>query len=97
VAFHRRTRSLLVADLVFNLPRPANFMSRLMVCAAGMSPGVKSSRLFRFLIKDRQAFAGSLRRILEFPFQRILVGHGLFIEHEAKAALASAFKNEMDV
>src|SRR5579864_3177486 len=94
VAFHRPTGSLLVADLVFNLPPPTSLVSRLKLSAAGMGGGGKAWLLFSFLISDRQAFARSLRRVLQFPLQRILVPHGLFIEQDAKTALASAFKKE---
>jgi hypothetical protein len=92
VAFHRESGSLLVADLVFNLPPAQGLFSRMVLRIAGMHGGVKASRLFRAMIKDRCAFSKSLRRILELPFNRVLLTHGAFMERNAKAALSEAFK-----
>jgi hypothetical protein len=90
-AFHRSSGSLLVADLVFNLPPAPALLDRMRIRLAGMHHGVKASRLFKLMIKDRTAFSQSLRRILELPLHRVLLAHGSFLEHNARNALQQAF------
>jgi glycerol-3-phosphate responsive antiterminator len=45
------------------------------------------SRLFRFFIKDRAAFASSIQQIADLPIDRIVVAHGEPIVQDAKATL----------
>lgn len=47
--------------------------------------------MYRFMIRDRSAFEGSLHQILELPFRRIHVGHGDPIETDARTKLRSIF------
>jgi hypothetical protein len=92
VAFHRHSGSLLVADLVFNVTPAGDLFSEIIFRLAGMYGGVKASRLFRALIRDRIAFSKSLRRVLELPINRVLAAHGSFVETDAKTVLKDAFK-----
>ena len=74
---HQASRSLIVADLIFNLDATAqNFIGRLFLKANGLyqKPGV--SRIFRSYIKDRDAFTQSIGEIQSHTFDRIIIGHG---------------------
>jgi hypothetical protein len=62
-------------------------MTRLLFRFAGAYPGVRASRLFRALIRDRQAFLRSLDRILACDFDRVVMSHGSIIEQGGKAAI----------
>ncbi len=42
------------------------------------------SPFFRMMIRDQRAFDDSIRKILRWEFDRIIVGHGEIIEFEAK-------------
>ena len=46
--------------------------------------GVGMSLFFRLMIRDRAAFMESVRPILAFDFERIVVGHGDIIDADAK-------------
>jgi hypothetical protein len=48
------------------------------------------SRFFRFLISDKEAFARSVRRMLEWDFERIVVAHREPVTTEGKKAVADA-------
>lgn len=75
--FHRSSRTLIVADLVFNFPYNEPLWSELMLKAAVGSqhhPGV--SRAFKFSIKDEAAFQESIAQMMEWDFDRVIVGHG---------------------
>ncbi len=104
VFLHKPTRTLIEADLLFNLPATEQYSK--------VSEGVNSGWLGRAVTsafssrgnlvwqkrflwygvgsKHRQSFAESLRRIFEWDFERIIPCHGDVIEKGAKATLAQA-------
>lgn len=91
VCLHVPTRTLIVADLVFNFGPSATRWTRFFfrhVSGIRSYPGV--SRIFRAMIRDRAAFAQSVRRMLEWDFDRVIVGHGEIIEAGGKDRLAAA-------
>ncbi len=51
------------------------------------------SPFFRMMIRDRTAFDASIRKILEWEFDRIIVGHGEIIETEAKRRISELLSN----
>ena len=86
--YHRPSKTLIVADLIFNLPPDVGSWSQLFLRAtAGIKEFPGMSRLFRFMIKDRSAFASSMETIAARDFDRLVVAHGDPIEHNAKAKL----------
>lgn len=77
VFFHRPTATLILADLYFNLPGPWDPLTTLWLRASGINPAQPGpSNLERLAICDRAAFVASLRRVLDWPFVRLLPGHG---------------------
>lgn len=91
VFFHRPTRTLIVADLVFNFGLSATPWTRFFFrWGAGIRQFPGMSRLFRFSIRDRKAFAASVRQLMKWDFDRLIVGHGDVIESGAKDELAAA-------
>jgi hypothetical protein len=74
---HSPSRSLIVADLLFNIDVGAqNLFGRLFLKANGIYGGPGISRIFRSHIKDKAAFQESLREIQGRAFERIVLGHG---------------------
>ena len=74
---HPATRTLIVADLVFNIDADAqNPLGKLFLRLNGIyrKPGI--SRIFRSFIKDKTAFRDSLQQILSHDFKRVIIGHG---------------------
>lgn len=91
--YHRPSKTLVVADLIFNLPSDVGNWTQLFLRATG---GIKEfpgmSRLFRFMIKDRNAFRASIKTIAALDFNRLIVAHGDPIENDAKAKLLELLK-----
>lgn len=92
VFMHHASRSLLVSDLVFNMvdDRDTSLGMRLFCRAMGTYGKLAQSRIWRHFTKDRAATAGSARRILEWDFDRIIVGHGDVVIYDARAQLRDA-------
>jgi len=91
VLLHRPTRTLIVADLVFNFGPSATAWTRFFfrrVSGIREYPGV--SRLFRSLIRDRAAFIRGIDQLLAWDFDRVVVAHGDIIETGGRAQLQRA-------
>lgn len=91
--FHAGSRTLIVADLLFN-PDPAeSWWTRLLVSLiAGRKNGPGVSRAVRAAVKDKAAFKRSLETIRAWDFDRIIVGHGAMVPTGGKAQFDEAIR-----
>ena len=77
VFLHSPSRSLIVADLVFNVDADAqNSVGKLILRLNAIYRKPGTSRIFRALIKDKTALRESLQRVLSYDFDRTILGHG---------------------
>jgi hypothetical protein len=94
VLFHGQSRTLIVADLFFSFPPEtrgwARFFARRIIGLPTALFGV--SRFFRFLISDKEAFAQSVKKILDWDFERVIVAHREPVVAGAKSAVERALK-----
>ena len=93
VFHHIPSRTLIVADLLFNFPSVEKGWDRFFhrhVAGLHRYPGM--SRIFRFCIRNREAFVASMASICALDFDRIIVGHGSVIERNGKAILSGALE-----
>lgn len=91
VFHHRPSRSLILADLAFNLGPEGPRWFAWMMRAYGAWGRFGPTRLEKLMMRDRAAVRASLDRILEWDFQRVIVGHGRNIEMDAKQRFREAF------
>lgn len=90
---HIASRTLIVADLVFNFPENEKGWDRFFhrhIAGFKRYPGM--SRIFKWFVNDREAFRQSVREILELDFDRIIPGHGEIIETSGKEELRKAME-----
>ncbi|HYY74467.1 MAG TPA: DUF4336 domain-containing protein [Solirubrobacterales bacterium] len=88
---HRASGTLIVGDLVVNERRQtAPFATRFAWRLEGAfgSPGVP--RTLRLTTRNRKAARRAVEQVLEWEFDRIIVGHGEIIENGGKSAFAEA-------
>lgn len=74
--YHPQTKSLIVADLFFNLSQFPNLPSKILSSLFGTRNGFAVSRLFRLMVKDPKGFSQSLAPLLDRPIERIILSHG---------------------
>lgn len=91
VFLHRAARTLIVADLAFNLGPDMPWLSRQLCRLNGCYAHFGPSRMLKSVIKDRAALRRSLDHVLAWDFDRIVPGHGAIVEHRAKEKLREAF------
>jgi hypothetical protein len=88
LVFHPPSRTLIVADLLFNFgPATPRWTHFLLLCAVGPRHHPGMSRRFRMAIKDKAAFQRSIESLTRWDFDRIIVGHGEIIETDGKRLL----------
>jgi glyoxylase-like metal-dependent hydrolase (beta-lactamase superfamily II) len=88
VFFHRASRTLIVADLLFHFPAESRGWTRFFVRNIMRLPRlVGVSAFLQLMVKDKAAFTRSLEQIMQWDFERIIVGHGDVVSVNAKALL----------
>ena len=91
VVLHRPSRTLIVADLIFNFGADASAWTHLLLNAAvGTKHDPGMARSIRWTARDRDALRASLARMMAWDFDRLIVGHGEPIDAGAKAQVAAA-------
>jgi hypothetical protein len=92
VFFHRASRTLYTADLVFGIVKPSGILTPLVMRALGVGRSFGTSKVWSHWIKDPGAFRRSIDRIMGWPFERIAMAHGEIVEGNARAKLFHALR-----
>ncbi len=92
--FHRSSRTLIVADVLFNVGAEMSPWTRLLLrLAGGLKGGPGVSRIFRRLaVRDPAALRNSLGAVLTWDFDRVIVAHGGVIATDGRRALTGALQ-----
>lgn len=91
VFFHPVSRSLILADLAFNLGPDGPAWFALLMRAYGAWNRFGPTRMTRLMMRDKAAVRASLDRILAWGFERIIVGHGRNVEAAARRVFREAY------
>jgi len=91
VFLHRSTRTLVAADLAFNLGADSPLATRVAIRLGGRLGELAPTAVEKLLIRDRRAFRASLDRVLAWPFDRVIVSHGAIVETGGRQALARGY------
>jgi hypothetical protein len=91
VFFHKPSASLIASDLAFNIGPSSPPLTRAAFRASGSYGRLRPTLLERLLVRDRSALRASLTRLLEWPFERVVVAHGAICEKHAKDELARGY------
>lgn len=90
--FHHESATLILTDLAFHMVRIARRFDRVAWRLSGVPSGFGPSRSARMLLlRDRALAATFLRRLLAWPFRRVLVAHGESLEVDAVGVFRRAF------
>ncbi len=91
VFFHRPSATLIATDLAFNVGSRSPPLTRLFFRLAGTYGRLSPTLLERLMVRDRTAFRHSLERILEWPFERVVVAHGEVSEKGGREELVRGY------
>jgi hypothetical protein len=90
VFLHKPSRTIIVADLVFNFEPVSGWTSFFRRTLMGVKEHPDSARLYPLLIKDRPAYNRSVSELLSRDFDRIVVGHCEPVRSNGKELLRQA-------
>jgi hypothetical protein len=91
VFFHRPSATLIATDLAFNVGSSSPPLTRLVFRLAGAYGRLSPTLLERLLVRDRRAFRQSLERVLEWPFEGVVVAHGNVCERGGREELVRGY------
>lgn len=91
VFFHKKSRTLIVTDLCFNITNPRGIGSWLILNLFGTYRKFAVSKFFLKFAEDRKTFENSVAKIFTFNFDNIILSHGENVIGGAKAKLRAAF------
>jgi len=91
VFFHRPSATLIATDLAFNVGKSSPPLTRLAIRLTGGYGRLSPTLLERLLVRDRTAFRHALERILEWPFERVVVAHGEVCEEGGREELMRGY------
>jgi hypothetical protein len=90
--FHRPSATLVLTDLAFHMVSYGSRVEQAFWRLNGVPAGFGPSRTARMLLlRNRPLAAAFLRRVLGWPFRRVLVAHGDPLEENAAVEFARAF------
>lgn len=88
--FHPDSRTMICADVVFNLARHRSRRTRLVAfLMANREPG--TTWLEHVMIRDREAAREQIGRMLAWDFDRIVLSHGPIVEAHGHEVLRRAY------
>jgi hypothetical protein len=91
VFFHRRSRTMITSDVVFDLSRHPSPVTRAVATLAGnRSPG--PTLLERLAIRDRPSGREQIARMVAWGPERIVLAHGAIVESNGAAVLEAGYR-----
>ena len=96
VFFHEPSRSLILTDLAVNMLHPKGIMTNIHFFVSGANRRFAFSHVVRMMIKDQDAFSDSIKYILNWDFDRILMSHGEVVPSGGKLLMKEVFKKYLD-
>jgi hypothetical protein len=91
VFFHRPSNTLVATDLAFNIGAGSPPLTRMVFRLSRAYGRLSPTLLERLFVRDRSAFRQSLERILEWPFERVVVSHGQVSETGGREELVRGY------
>ncbi len=90
VFFHAPSRTIIVADLVFNFAPSGGWTSFFRETLMGVQKRPDAARLYPMLVKDRAAYDRSILQLFAWDFDRIICGHDQPVPEHGQALLQQA-------
>jgi hypothetical protein len=87
---HRPSGSLILGDLCMSIGPDRPLLSRAFVRLDGVYERLAMPRTIRLTVRNRRAARLSVERMLEWEFDRVVVGHGDVVETGGRQVLAEA-------
>jgi hypothetical protein len=91
VFFHRESRALILTDAAYHF-KPKGLLSKLCTKLFGLYGVLGPSILEKRAIKEPQKTKEAIVRVLEWPFEIVIMAHGEIVKNKAKEKLKSGYE-----
>ncbi|WP_257453487.1 DUF4336 domain-containing protein [Archangium lipolyticum] len=88
---HRPSRTLLLADVAFNIHDSHSWLTRNYLKLCGAYERLAPTWLLKTMVKDKAALRAWRDRVLSWDFDRVVPCHGQVLERGGKQAMREAF------
>ena len=92
VFYHRPSKTLILTDTAFNFDESFPFTTRLAAQVLGSYQSLRPTRMEKWGTRDKQAVEASVRKVLNWDFDRVIPGHGTIIETAGKLAFTQGYE-----
>ncbi len=92
VFLHRSSATLIACDIAFHVGPRAKPLTRWAFWLGGAYDRLGPTHLERFFVRDRALFRTALRRVFDWPFDRVIVAHGEVCEAGGRDALRDSYR-----
>ncbi|MBE9032507.1 DUF4336 domain-containing protein [filamentous cyanobacterium LEGE 11480] len=92
VFLHRPSRSLILTDTAFHFGPESHWSVRLLAKALGIYGKLQPSQLERWALRDPVSAEATIREILSWDFDRVIMAHGSIIESQGKRRLQAGYE-----
>lgn len=92
VFFHRSSRSLILTDTAFNFDQQCTWETKLAARLLGSYGKLKPSKFEQWGTRDKAKVETSVRKVLEWDFERVILAHGSIVETDGKQKFRSGYE-----
>lgn len=96
VFYHVESQTLILTDTAFyfdqNFPLISQFAGRLIGCYQKLRPSI----LEKIATQDRKKVTASIKKLLQWNFQRVIMAHGTIVEKNGKQQLIEGYEWFLD-
>jgi hypothetical protein len=92
VFYHPESKTLILTDAAFNLDNSFPFLTQFAARIIGCYQQLRPSILEKIATKDKEQITISVKKLLQWDFQRVIMAHGTIVENNAKQQLKKGYE-----
>lgn len=96
VFYHPATKTLIITDIAFHFDQDNAWETRLAGKILGGYQTLQPTLLEKWCLKDRDRVERSIRAVLQWDFDRVIMAHGSIIETNGKSMLKQGYEWLLD-
>jgi Domain of unknown function (DUF4336) len=89
---HRPSGTVILTDTAFNFGPESHWLIRAIVKATGIDQKLQPSMLERLALRDRDSAIASIKTMLNWEFDRVIMAHGSIVETDGKRRLRAGYE-----
>jgi len=91
VFFHKASQTLVLTDTAYNIGSNSSFLTKLVTYLLGSYKKLGPTLAEKLASKDKKSLLASYQKIMEWPFQKIIMAHGEVVESDGKAKFTKGY------